>query len=286
MNNMSFVHLHVHSSYSLLEGADRVEDLVKAAARMGMPALAITDTDGLYGALPFVKAATEHGIRPVIGAEITEPGDSGQRAVVLARGPEGYRQLCRLITKRKLEPNFRLSEALWEHHSGAVILAREPGLLRLLREVAEPGGLYAELLGPVTPENRGRTAALLEEADRLGVPVAATWDAHFVRPEGAPDPPAPYGDSPARDGRDRIRGTRRPRGFVLPVAAAPRGHGKGFRRAAGRDKKHPRHRGILRERRRNRAGAASRGPRSAGGDAVFPCWPRPRSTGSEKGSAP
>jgi len=68
---MCFVHLHVHSSYSLLQGALTPGELVQAAGRMGMPAVALTDTNGLYGAMFFYEAAREAGVKPIIGAEIS-----------------------------------------------------------------------------------------------------------------------------------------------------------------------------------------------------------------------
>jgi len=73
---MSFVHLNVHSSHSLLSGASTVEDLVWAAAKHGMEALALTDTNGLYAAVPFQRACAEAGVRPIFGVEVDEPSGS------------------------------------------------------------------------------------------------------------------------------------------------------------------------------------------------------------------
>ena len=72
---MDFAHLHVHSNFSLLQGAFRIDELVEAAAHMGMPAVALTDTNGLYGAIEFYEAARAAGLRPVIGAEIVWGGE-------------------------------------------------------------------------------------------------------------------------------------------------------------------------------------------------------------------
>lgn len=74
-----FVHLHCHTNYSLLEGASRIEDLIKAARDKGMDSLAITDTNGMYGIVPFFKAAKENGIKPIIGVEITEKQKEHQK---------------------------------------------------------------------------------------------------------------------------------------------------------------------------------------------------------------
>ena len=133
---MSFVHLNVHSNHSLLSGASPVEDLVGAAARHGMEALALTDTNGLYAAVPFQRACAAAGIRPIFGVEIEEssapgaplgglrpsepnrasgnkgrfgpaPGQRSRRAVLLARDAEGYAEICRLVTERHLGRNWR-----------------------------------------------------------------------------------------------------------------------------------------------------------------------------------
>jgi len=96
---MYFVHLHCHSNYSLLEGASTVETLLDRAVRCGMDALALTDTNGMYAAVPFYCRARELGIKPILGVELrTEDG----RAVLLARSLRGYTRLCRLVTARHL----------------------------------------------------------------------------------------------------------------------------------------------------------------------------------------
>jgi DNA-directed DNA polymerase III PolC len=126
---MSFVHLNVHSNHSLLSGANRVEDLVWAAAKHGMEALALTDTNGLYAAVPFQRACAAAGVRPIFGAEVdqepalragTASASGGRRsrgaientgeparAVLLARDAEGYAEICRLVTERHLGRNWR-----------------------------------------------------------------------------------------------------------------------------------------------------------------------------------
>src|SRR5262245_24095860 len=102
-----YVPLACHSWYSLLRGVDPVESLCEAADRMGAKALALTDVNALYGALPFWEAARDAGLAPLIGADIqtapppgpTAAGASGPRAILLATGARGYRRLCRVITE-------------------------------------------------------------------------------------------------------------------------------------------------------------------------------------------
>jgi DNA-directed DNA polymerase III PolC len=96
---MAFVHLHVHSNYSLLQGVFSVQELIAAAVRLGMPAVALTDTNGLYGAMLFYEAAREAGVKPIIGTEIVY---GREQCVLLAADRQGYANLCRIVTERKL----------------------------------------------------------------------------------------------------------------------------------------------------------------------------------------
>ena len=95
-----FVELHAQSAFTFLEGADQPEALVAEAARRGMPALALVDRDGVYGAPRFHRAAVDAGIRPLVGSELTLAG--GARLPVLIEDREGWQNLCRLITRAKL----------------------------------------------------------------------------------------------------------------------------------------------------------------------------------------
>src|SRR6476619_1652605 len=94
--SMSFVELHCHSSYSFLDGASLPEELAVQAAELGYEALALTDHDGLYGPLEFAHAAKAFGVRPITGAELSLT--DGSHVTVLVETPQGYSNLCRLIT--------------------------------------------------------------------------------------------------------------------------------------------------------------------------------------------
>ena len=122
-----FVHLNCHSVYSLLEGASRIDDLIKTVAQMGMPALALTDTNGLYGAVPFYKSAKKAGIHPIFGVEIQTI--DGQHAVLLAKNMEGFGQICRIVTDRQLQESFSLIESLKECSHDVIILCSNQNLL-------------------------------------------------------------------------------------------------------------------------------------------------------------
>ena len=109
----SFVHLHVHTEYSLLDGACRIDELVGRAAQLGMDALAITDHGVMYGTIQFYRACEKHRVRPIIGCEVyvaprtrfdrEGKADSGLgHLVLLARDDQGYRNLIRLVSASHL----------------------------------------------------------------------------------------------------------------------------------------------------------------------------------------
>ncbi len=166
-----FTHLHVHSNYSFCRGASKIEALVDAAFDRGMPALALTDTNGLYGLVWFLQYAAERGLRPVVGAELRTDEEC---AVLLARNREGYATLCRLISRRQLEPGFRVEQALLADRQHLIILSDRLPLLESLARSNGTGNLYVELNDPAVEPK------LLEFARRSGVPVVATNDVHFV----------------------------------------------------------------------------------------------------------
>src|SRR5438132_13017447 len=95
-----YVELHAHSSYSFRDGASSVDDLVVAAKERGMDALALTDTNGLYGAVRFWNAANEAGIKPIFGVEL-QTLDFGH-LVLIAKDETGWRSLCRIVSKAQL----------------------------------------------------------------------------------------------------------------------------------------------------------------------------------------
>src|SRR5690554_4075001 len=97
MNRPHFIHLHVHSAYSLAEGAIRVKELVDLCREHGMPAVAVTDTNNLFGALEFAMEAKKAGIQPIIGAQVNV-GAEGHQLVFLVQSVEGYRNLCLLLS--------------------------------------------------------------------------------------------------------------------------------------------------------------------------------------------
>ena len=166
---MSFSHLHLHTEYSLLDGAARIGDVVAAAAAMGQPAIGITDHGNLYGVVDFVKAAQQHSIKPVIGIEAyftdgsrfdRPPSDQNKRyhMLLFAENDRGYRNLLQLSSKSFLEGYYykpRIDLELLSEHSDGIVATS--GCL---------GGLVPQLLGPdaVSEEGNKGTVRDLEAA--------------------------------------------------------------------------------------------------------------------------
>jgi len=198
------VHLHVHSPFSFLDGAGRIECLVRAAAACGLPALALTDHDGVSGAVRFTRACHAAGIRPLLGAEVTEEG--GYHLVLLADGPEGYANLCRILTRAHLDhPRGapRVTQAVLAAHSEHLYAlsgcrrGRLPALIlrRRYRDACEAAlayrrifgaRFYIELVQDFLPGNLALTRSLRELAAWLKLPVVATNNVHYVAKEDFP----------------------------------------------------------------------------------------------------
>ena len=193
-----FVHLNCHSNYSFLAGANRIEDIIRATVDVGYsalapPALALTDTNGLYGAVAFYRATRSAGIRPVFGAELTglrseeimreipklnlHPlGESALRAGVLAKNLAGFGEICRTITARQLDPDFSLAEQLATLSDNVIVLCPDPGLLNHIARKRGSQNLYAELA--YSPDRH-----ILRFAREKNLPVVATNRVFFCQPK-------------------------------------------------------------------------------------------------------
>ena len=209
-----FVHLHLHSDYSLLDGACDVEKLVERVKRLGMPAVAMTDHGNIFGAVHFVNAAHKAGVKPIVGCELyickkddhdierTPPeGDTYNHLLVLAENEEGYRNLVKITSEASLHGFYykpRVSKKFLAEHSRGLI-----GLSGCLKgEVAErltegnydaartAAGFYSDLFGKenffleiqdqgLEMEHRINPELFRLEKD-LGLPLVATNDSHYL----------------------------------------------------------------------------------------------------------
>ncbi|MEK7209238.1 MAG: PHP domain-containing protein, partial [Patescibacteria group bacterium] len=215
---MSFVHLHNHSNYSLLDGLSKIKLMVAKAKRLEMPALALTDHGNLYGAIDFYKTCTAAGIKPIIGIEAyialrqrfdKEANIDNKRfhLTLLAADKTGYQNLLKLVTAANLEGYYykpRMDkELLRQHHQGLICLsgcmASELGRAlgagddRLAEQVVKE---HQEIFGADNywleimhhPKIEGQLAikqATIDLARRLKLPLVATQDCHYLEPDEA-----------------------------------------------------------------------------------------------------
>ena len=205
---MPFVHLRSHSEYSVVDGTVRIDDLVKAAAKDGQPAVAVTDLSNLFGALKLYKSAQKKGVQPIIGADVwlepEEPGKAPTRLLLLVQNRQGYLRLSELLGEAWTAPGQRSHAwvqwaSLCERNEGLICLSgAEMGLVgqalhhgdvpkaeAQARKLAAafPNRFYIELqrCGHVNNEPYIRAAVPL--AAKLGLPVVATHPIQFQAPD-------------------------------------------------------------------------------------------------------
>jgi DNA polymerase-3 subunit alpha len=218
---MSFVHLHVHTKYSLLDGANKTEALIAAVKAAGMPAVAITDHGNMFGAVDFYQKAAEQGVHPILGCEVyvapksrKDKGNAraddfeaggNHHLVLLVMNQDGYRNLCRLVTLGYTEGFYykpRIDKELLREYNGGLIalsgcLASEvnqaiaAGSIERAREVMQEyralfdGRYYVEVQDNRLPQQERANVELTRLARELGLPVVATNDCHYLQPEDA-----------------------------------------------------------------------------------------------------
>ena len=212
----NFCHLHLHSHFSLLDGANKLEDVVKKAAELKMPALALTDHGNLFGAVQFHDLAREYGVKPIIGCEVyvarngrkSREGRSSQsnHLVLLARDEIGYHNLVRLVSTGYLEGFYykpRIDKELLSQHAeglvglSACLQGSVASALTLekyeearqeaadLADMLGPGNFYLELQDHDIDEQRIVNEGVLRLAGDLDLPLVATNDCHYLDREDA-----------------------------------------------------------------------------------------------------
>ncbi|HKW41061.1 MAG TPA: DNA polymerase III subunit alpha [Gemmatimonadales bacterium] len=216
---MAFVHLHTHSEYSLLDGANRIPDLVDRVRALGMDSVAVTDHGNLHGAWQFYTEARARRIRPILGFEAylafgdrrkrERPADAPgaySHLVLLAKNRTGYRHLVKLSSIGFLEGYYRRPridrEVLEQYREGLIGLAAclsgeialylrqgnyeaAKGSARYFARVFGPDGFWLEVQDHGLAEEKTVRAGMFQLAQELGLPVVATNDAHYLRKEDA-----------------------------------------------------------------------------------------------------
>ena len=212
---MAFAHLHVHTEYSLLDGASRVKELVRRTKELGMDAVAMTDHGVMYGAVRFYKEAKAQGVHPILGCEVyVAPRMRQERAevdgvryyhlILLAENEIGYRNLVQLVSLANIEGYYYKprvdKELLRRFHEGIIALSAcvageiPQAILRgdsaqadeLVREYIDIFGrdnFFLEIQDHGLPEEKTVNQALREIAQKHSVGLAATNDVHYVHAE-------------------------------------------------------------------------------------------------------
>ncbi len=196
----AYVELHCHSNYSFLEGASHPDELVARARDLEMPALAITDRNGFYGAVKFFGTAKRAGIQPIVGTELTiddgskPPKDRvdydrwGDRLLLLAEDKLGYMNLCRLISMAQM-PNAKgmarlAADKLAGLSNHLIALVADPKeQLPFYQEVFGRDGVFIELHDHLAPDDRSRNQALLDLAARHDAPLVITNEVFYATPD-------------------------------------------------------------------------------------------------------
>ena len=209
----SFTHLHLHSEYSLLDGACRISALPKAAKQAGHTAVALTDHGVLYGAVRFYKACVAEGIKPIIGCEVYvarrtrfdrdgKRDSSGYHLVLLVKNEEGYRNLIKMVSLGFTEGFYsrpRIDKDLLRKHSAGLValsacvageipqkilegdLAGAKASALEMRDIFEPDSFYLEIQNHGIPEEKTVREAIRDISLETGIPMVATNDVHYIR---------------------------------------------------------------------------------------------------------
>ncbi len=211
-----FVHLHVHTEYSLLDGSAKIKELVQRTKELGMNSIAITDHGAMFGAIDFYKAALEAGVKPIIGCEVyvapnsrlQKDGKNGgnYHLVLLAENNEGYQNLIKLVSYGFIDGFYYRprvdKELLRKHHKGIIASsaciagevarniinvsyekAKETALEYL--DIFGEGNFFLELQDHGIREQKQVNMALLRMSEETGIPLIATNDSHYIYKEDA-----------------------------------------------------------------------------------------------------
>lgn len=220
MHFADFVHLHLHTEYSLLDGAIRIEDLVKRAKELKLPALAITDHANIFGSFDFFSLAKKHGVKPILGCEIyIAPESMYQRGVnnngekteenyfhlvLIVKNDRGYKNLCELLTAANFEGFYykpRIDKEILRKYSEGLIglsaclkgeiaqhilkddLQRAEKTALVYKEIFGDDNFYLEIQENGLPEQKIVNNGLIGISKKYNIPVVATNDCHYLNKE-------------------------------------------------------------------------------------------------------
>jgi DNA polymerase-3 subunit alpha len=228
MKHAEFVHLHLHTQYSLLDGAIRLDELFEKAKEYRMPAMAITDHGTMFGAIEFYQQALKNGIKPIIGCEVyvapgsrldkttKGPSEASYHLILLSKNLAGYRNLMKLVSTAFFEGFYYKprvdKELLRQHHEGLIALSaclqgEVPYFLaggdrrRALQAADELKSIFSDggLPGTAGKQDPGQRRSTRADGDRRSsLPLVATNDCHYLKKKT----PGPTRSSLHPDGQD------------------------------------------------------------------------------------
>ncbi len=210
--NNQFVHLHVHTEYSLLDGASRIHQLIDRAKELNMPAIAITDHGSMYGVIDFYKAAKAKGVKPIIGCEVyvapksrfdkmAVDGESYYHLILLAENQQGYKNLIELVSLAYSEGFYYKprvdKELLKKYHEGIICLSaciageipaaiirdnpeRADVLVREYIDIFGKDNFFIEIQNHGMPEEKKANVELVKLAEKYDLGLVATNDSHYT----------------------------------------------------------------------------------------------------------
>lgn len=212
---MSFVHLHVHTEYSLLDGLSKIKELVPAIKQMGMNSLAITDHGNMYGAIEFYKTCQKYDIKPIIGCEVyfspdhldkTSQNRQNNHLILLAKNQQGYKNLIKLVSISHLKGFYYKPRIDWglleKYHQGlictsACIEGKVPKLIldNKPQQAQKEAAKFQQLFGndyylelqkhPQLKKQETANKGIIKISRQLSIPLVAANDAHYIKKEDA-----------------------------------------------------------------------------------------------------
>ena len=205
--NTSFVHLRLHSEYSIVDGAVRIDDAISAAVSDQMGALALTDLGNVFGLVKFYQAARKEGLKPIVGSDVwitnPEERDKPFRLQLLVKNHQGYLNLCEVLTKASLTNQYKGRaevDPIWfkDHGEGLIALSGarfgDVGVALLANQEDEalkrakvwanyfPGSFYIEIQRAGHPQDEAQLHGAVHLANQLKLPVVATHSIQFMKP--------------------------------------------------------------------------------------------------------
>jgi DNA polymerase III alpha subunit len=169
------VYLHLHTNFSLLRGSISIDDLIETCKKKNIKSIAVTDTDAMNGLIQFAKKAKENDIQSILGACITDPNDDKKYVVFLAKNIEGYSDLCRIVTQRKLNDDYSLIKIVTQIWDNLFLITP---FITLLEAANKKNSLYAELIPIKT--NKKHSLKTYQFAIENNIPFVASNPVYFI----------------------------------------------------------------------------------------------------------